>query len=102
MGIDQVGVLSEPAEPRAPRQVALQNRTGVHVRLAVNRATHLRLEPTMKLVQPLDHHVVIIVSARVTGDRPGRLAPTVAQSNHDCVSGSGVRQAGIPTLLGAA
>ena len=62
-------VLPEPAEPRAPREFALEQRTGVDVRLAGHRAPGVALEPPVQLAQPALHHVVIVVAARVPGDR---------------------------------
>jgi hypothetical protein len=81
--IDEVRVLAEPAEPRAPREVALEQRARVHVRLARDRAPDARLDPAVQLAQPVDHHVVVVVAAGVARDGPARLAPAVLHRDDD-------------------
>ena len=47
--IDQRRVLAEPAESRAPREIALEHRPRVDVRLARDRAADVLLDPSMQL-----------------------------------------------------
>ena len=76
--VDQHRALAEPPEPRAPREVALEDRPRVDVRLARHRrARRARATASLQRAQPLDHHVVVVVAARVARDRARRLAPAV-------------------------
>ncbi|HYD52106.1 MAG TPA: hypothetical protein VEA99_05745 [Gemmatimonadaceae bacterium] len=81
--VHEVRVLAEPAEPRAAREVALEQGPRVDVRLASHRVPHARLDPPVQRAQPLDHDVVVVVAARVAGDRSRRLASAVLHGDDE-------------------
>jgi hypothetical protein len=65
------------------REVALEDRPGVDVRLASHRSAVLLRDPAVQRTQPLDHDVVIVVTACVSRDRAGRLLPAVVETDDD-------------------
>src|SRR6202049_3772049 len=85
--VDKIGVLPEPSEPGATREIALENGTGVDISLSANRSANLRLEPAMQLVEPDRNDMVVVVTPRVTGDGAARLATAIVQTDHDRGSG---------------
>lgn len=83
--IQQVGVLAKPAEPRAPREIALEQRSGIDVRLARDLSADVGLDARMQLAQLRLHHVMVVLAARVPRDGATRLASPVVQRNDDRV-----------------
>src|SRR5499427_5273868 len=105
VGMKQHGVLADPAEPRPRGQVALENRTGVHVALAA-RAARLG-EIRGQLGQTRRHHRMVVAPPRVAGHRrpggvAGRLALVVVESDADDGARTGEHARGIEPLAGAA
>src|SRR5690606_7414077 len=72
----QAGVLSGPSKSRTPRQVALENRSGVHIGLSRNRSANAPAEPVLQLAQPVHHDVVVVVAPRISCNRATRLTTT--------------------------
>src|SRR5262252_4517219 len=105
IGMEQHGVLADPAEPRPRGQVALENRAGIHVALAA-RAARLG-EIRRQLGQARRHHRMVVASPRVAGHRrpggvAGCLALVVVESDADDGAGAGQHARGIEPLAGAA
>ncbi len=89
--VDQHRVLAEPPEPRALREVALQNRSAIHVRSRVHRSAKLRLQPVVQRARALAQQFVVVVAARVARHRPARFAAAVLRGQHNRVRGPRVR-----------
>ncbi len=100
--VDEIGALSDPAEPGALREIALEYRAGIDVGLPAHRTTDARLYPAMQLVQPIHHHIVIVVAPRIACDRTGWLGAAVVHRDYHGAPRPLVRQPGIPPLLCAA
>ncbi len=71
--MDQHRVAAEPAEPRAPRQLALEHGSGVHVRARRGQLSpDLRLEPPQQREELRLDELVVVAAARVAGDDGAR------------------------------
>src|SRR3982074_2053766 len=62
-GVHKIGVLAEPSQSRAPREIALEYRPGIYVGFSRDGTTDFQLQPAMQLVQSLCHDVVVIIAA---------------------------------------
>ena len=93
--------LSEPAEARAARKVALDNGT-VSTSFSIDGKTELRLEPAVQLRELAKHDIVIVVPASVTRDGSAWRAAAVIQADDDRTRGSRHRQSGITAFRRAA
>src|SRR4029078_4013178 len=96
--IDQRCVLSEPTEPGAPSEIALEEWAGVDVRLAAHRSLGLRFDPAMKLRQPIEQDVMIIIAAPIPCDRPARLLAAVVHGDDNRRRGAIEREARVAAL----
>ena len=81
--MDEHRVLPEPSESRAPREVAFEDRPGIHIRAAADRLTEFALGPVEQLAEPVPHHPVVVVPARVPCDRTTGLPAAVVQRHDD-------------------
>src|SRR6185437_12700056 len=97
----EVGVLPEPAQPRATREIALEYRASIDVRLSVHCMTDLILDPATQLVQPVDHHVVVIIATRVARYGTGRLRAAVIHRDDDGALHAFEWSPRVASLLGA-
>lgn len=100
--IDQHGILPEPPQPRAPREIPLQQRPAVHVRTRVHHHAKLRLQPRHEAAQPLTHDLVVVITARIPRHGAARLAAAVVHPHHDRVRCARVRPTRIASQLRAA
>jgi hypothetical protein len=100
--IDQHRVLAEPSEPRAAREISLQQWSGVHVRLADHSAPHALLDPPVQLRETIEHHIVVIVAARISCDGSRRLSTAVVHRDDDRRRRALEWQPRVSTLVGVA
>ena len=98
----QVGVLAEPAEPRASCQIALEQWSRVDVGLSLDRSPRIALHASMQLAQLRIHHVVVVVAARIARHRSTRLSSAVVEGDNDRVRRPWLREARVAPLLRAA
>src|SRR5450432_1603552 len=96
--VNEIRVLPEPAEPRASRKIALEQRSGVDVRASAHLASDLVADPTLQLAQLRVEHVVVVVAPRIARHRSRRLAATIVHRDDDRASHSIVRQPGVTPL----
>ena len=98
-GIEQVGVLAEPAKARASREIALEQRSGVHIRFARDCSADDGFHPRVQFAELRVHDIVIVVASRVPRDGAARLASPVVERHDDRVRRAGHWPAGVPPLL---
>src|SRR6266542_1151683 len=91
--VNQIRVLPEPPEPRLASEVALEDRSGVDVGFPADLVTELGFDQPVQLVKSLRHHIVIVVTTRVTGDGTGRRFSAVVEPDDDGARG---RRKGCP------
>src|SRR5206468_12785338 len=68
IGPDEVGVLSDPAEPGGGREVTLEHGAGVDRGTAERTLARRPLDEACESVEPWAHDVAIVTPAGVTGD----------------------------------
>ena len=93
---------AEPSESGATREIALENWTGVDVRSSRRWMSHCLVDPFVERVEFAPHHVVIIISARISRDRTCRSGAAVIQPDYDRALHAGKRETGVAALLGPA
>src|SRR3982074_2644645 len=91
-------VFSEPPQPCAPREIALENRPCIDVGLSRNPAADLELQPAVELVQPISHDGVVVVTAGVARHRTTRPPTAVIESDDYRPGRAAKSQARVATL----
>ena len=69
LGVDQAGVLADPAEARVRGEHAFEHGARVDVGAPATARPRERLERVADGAQAIEHHVVVVVAAGVAGDR---------------------------------
>jgi hypothetical protein len=96
--MQQIRVLAEPAEARPARQIALQQRPGVHVRLGGNRISRVPLQACVQFAQLSLDHVVVVVAPGVPGHRSRWLLAAIVEGDDDGVRRPGSHQPAVAPL----
>ena len=90
-----------PNQPSPARRARSRSRIGPvsTYALPATRAPTMLVDSSVQQAQALEHHVVIVVAARVARDRTGRLASAVVQADDDRALAPCERQARVATLF---